>query len=457
MLPEDLLVFLNDQIPCRQLQIKQLASLLDPTISNPAVLVVHGLEATGKSLTVKAVLDSLLVPHAIVRSKECITARHLLERTIIACKDAIEKIDDGEAVQDLTSFDGRCENLSSLTVQLERLVKPQSKLILVFDGIDRQREAPPTLLPALARLGEIILKLTVIFIVTAPRPRFLHLAGVPHLHFTTYDRTECLAIVSQSPLSIFASASSDDEFSEELILKRQEDDAWLWSRFCGAIWDSLGKGAARDIVSFRNVCQRLWVNFVQPIRDGLSGTREFSKLLVRNRSLFQAENALNERIVPPASTAGTTNKALKYSHELPYYTSYLLIAAYLASYNPARQDQTFFIKAYERKRRKKGGGTAKGRPSKHRKIQRKLLGPQAFVIERMLAIFHAIVPHPVPGGMSDLMGQIATLTSSKMLVKTSTTADILDAGTKWRVNVGWEYVQVIARMIGFEVEGFLVE
>ena len=29
MLPEDLLVFLNDQIPCRQAQIKQLASLLD--------------------------------------------------------------------------------------------------------------------------------------------------------------------------------------------------------------------------------------------------------------------------------------------------------------------------------------------------------------------------------------------------------------------------------------------
>ena len=78
-------------------------------------------------------------------------------------------------------------------------------------------------------------------------------------------------------------------------------------------------------------------------------------------------------------------------------------------------------------------------------------------MERMLAIFHAIVPYPVPGGMGDLMGQIATLASSKMLVKTSATADVLDAGTKWRVNIGWEYVQVIARTIGFEVEGFLAE
>jgi origin recognition complex subunit 5 len=28
--------------------------------------------------------------------------------------------------------------------------------VLVFDGIDQQREAPPTLLPALARLGEFV-------------------------------------------------------------------------------------------------------------------------------------------------------------------------------------------------------------------------------------------------------------------------------------------------------------
>ena len=78
-------------------------------------------------------------------------------------------------------------------------------------------------------------------------------------------------------------------------------------------------------------------------------------------------------------------------------------------------------------------------------------------MERMLAIFHAIIPHPIPRGMGDVMGQIATLASSKMLVKTVTIADVLDAGTKWRVNVGWEYIQSVARTVGFEVEGFLAE
>ena len=116
-------------------------------------LVLHGLEATGKSLTINAVLEALDVCHAIVQSRECITARHLLERTVIACKIAIELIDNFSAFNDI---DGRCENLSALAVQLQRLLGGRKKFILVFDGIDKQREAQPTLLSAIGRLGEIV-------------------------------------------------------------------------------------------------------------------------------------------------------------------------------------------------------------------------------------------------------------------------------------------------------------
>ena len=55
----------------------------------------------------------------------------------------------------------RCENMSQLTVELASIIEHMSRpipwrLVLVFDGIDRQREAPYTLLPALARLSEIV-------------------------------------------------------------------------------------------------------------------------------------------------------------------------------------------------------------------------------------------------------------------------------------------------------------
>ena len=53
-------------------------------------------------------------------------------------------------------MDGRCDSISAFVVQLQRLLEGKGNFILVFDGIDHQREAAPTLLPALARLGEIV-------------------------------------------------------------------------------------------------------------------------------------------------------------------------------------------------------------------------------------------------------------------------------------------------------------
>ena len=122
---------------------------------NPPTIVVHGVEATGKSRTTKAVLETLNIPFAIVPSQECITTRHLLQRTIAAVIDAFnnENFEDRK----LQPVDGRCESISAFVVQLQRMVLFGGKFILVFDGIDRQRDASPTLLPAIARLGEVVL------------------------------------------------------------------------------------------------------------------------------------------------------------------------------------------------------------------------------------------------------------------------------------------------------------
>jgi origin recognition complex subunit 5 len=95
-----------------------------------------------------------------VKSAECITGRHLLETIVGAIAHSI-------------GWKGnvhRCENLAQLAVEIDRLLdgnshKPnsdgeddgtKSKFVLVLDGIDKQRDAPPTLLPALARMGEIV-------------------------------------------------------------------------------------------------------------------------------------------------------------------------------------------------------------------------------------------------------------------------------------------------------------
>ena len=104
-------------------------------------------------MTIEAVLKALQTPSTIVQSQECITTRHLLERTLAGVKDTLKSQRGNTEANDV---DGRCENISALVVELQRLLEGRGKHILVFDGVDRQREVAPTLLPAIARLGETV-------------------------------------------------------------------------------------------------------------------------------------------------------------------------------------------------------------------------------------------------------------------------------------------------------------
>jgi len=237
--------------------------------------------------------------------------------------DAVELTTEGTV--DKTRY-ARCENIGALAVQLQRLLSGIEKFVLVFDGIDHQREAPPTLLPAMARFSEYVRlallsvgqnitdnksqipNLTIIFIVTFPRQRFLHKLGVPHVHFPSYTREEALRIVTASPLDIFSEPESPSEQYDEEA--RNEDNAWLWGRFCAAVWDSLAKGAARDIISFRSLAERLWKPFVAPILDGTYGTRDFSRLMVAKRALFQGEKQLINRLILRGSQMTSTKKCM---------------------------------------------------------------------------------------------------------------------------------------------------
>ena len=144
-----------------------------------------------------------------------------------------------------------------------------------------------------------------ILVVGSLQAHQLHRAGVPHVHYPPYTRAESLSILSQYPLHVRGSAISPQSDSSQPAAS--EDSAWLWSRFTAAVWDSLGQSVPRDVVSFREVCSRLWKPFIQPVLDGHYGAREFSKLMVKNRGLFQSEWALVDSIVPIVATDPNAN------------------------------------------------------------------------------------------------------------------------------------------------------
>lgn len=84
-----------------------------------------------------------------IDATQCITGRHLFERIVISVAEALRVEEAARKT--------RCETLAQLAVAMgEMLSGFKGRFVLVLDGIDRQRDAPSTMLPALARLSEMV-------------------------------------------------------------------------------------------------------------------------------------------------------------------------------------------------------------------------------------------------------------------------------------------------------------
>ncbi|OKL57077.1 hypothetical protein UA08_07669 [Talaromyces atroroseus] len=381
LLPHDQLSrSLSQQWPCRELQIRQLAALLGPNIPSPPTLVLYGISATCKSTITRAVVGALQIPHAIIRCVECITARHLLTKILLETLKALHMEGEWERFGK-----GKCEHVSTLLILLTDIievwkqrrddddngVKNKGKLVLVLDGIDRQRDASQMLLAALARLGEMIPSLTVILIMnTTPRPLFLQSAGVSHITFPPYTRKEAIRIITASGPPSAIQGISDD------IIDNEPSYSKIYTQFVATVYDSLVGPTAGTIPSFRSICERLWPRFIQPMTSGQApppGGNEswdFARLLLRNRAMFkvQGESMLVHHIVVPEEEeegkdikmtnddnyydkAKAQNKKEKKSSyptpklpSLPYFPTLVLTSAYVASHTPQRLDTIFFSK-----------------------------------------------------------------------------------------------------------------
>lgn len=384
---------------------------------------------------------------------------------------------------------------------LKQAVLPEGRqFVLVFDTIDRQKDAPPTLLPALARLSEMVSppchahahptcslrhpqipSLTTVFIMTSPPPGCLRTSHVAHVHFPNYTKADFVRILSATPPRPLPNTTA-------------AETADLWARFCGAVHDALTKSAARTLPAFRGACDSLWPRFTAPIREGNLGPKDFTKMLIAARVHFQDESLLDPGVIgrpshqhaasnPPiqsgqrtakapttqrSAAAATATATTSLAALLPTTARVLLIAAYLASHNTVRHDLTLFSTHHHGRRRRRGGASAAvaGQRSKHRKIARKLLGAHAFVLERMMAIFTTVRHEWGIGGGggedaldtdADIGMALATLSSLRLLLRVGAGGDPLDRGGKWRINVGWEVIRSLGRSMHVEVEEWLIE
>ena len=141
------------------------------------------------------------------------------------------------------------------------------------------------------------------------------------------------------------------------------------------------------------------------------------------------------------------SKSKRLSVELPFLSKFLLLASYLASYNPASTDKRFFM-------RSKSGRVKKSSKIRQQAHQRssQLLGPKVFDLNRMLAIFHVIVDQKVPDTF-EIQSQVASLVTLQML---SQSGDDLDL-PKYKCNVGLDFIRQVAKNVRFELHRYLYD
>jgi origin recognition complex subunit 5 len=135
---------------------------------------------------------------------------------------------------------------------------------------------------------------------STPQPRSLSSAEVPHVHFMPYNREESIEILCKTPLPIkrLTMAEGEDSGDEDLTEEDIKEDRYVWQKFCAAIWDSLAKGAARNVVQFRAIVEKNWLPFVQPIVEREFGTRNFSSLYLFHKDMFRRENTVIDTVIP---------------------------------------------------------------------------------------------------------------------------------------------------------------
>ncbi|KAL9695467.1 hypothetical protein quinque_014752 [Culex quinquefasciatus] len=96
------------------------------------------------------------------------------------------------------------------------------------------------------------------------------------------------------------------------------------------------------------------------------------------------------------------------------------------------------------------------RPPPGRTLHSLLRDRKAFTIDRLLAIFYAILDEKV-GLTCNLLAQISTLIHLKFLNFASGEGTIMDGSARLQCTVGMDFIVHIGKMVGFNVRQYLCD
>ncbi|GAB1606625.1 origin recognition complex subunit 5-like [Argonauta hians] len=435
---------LRETLPCRDKQIQLLVNLFGTKCQMTApAFFIYGHTGTGKTAVVGSILEHLECKSVWVNCMECYSAKVLYEQILL-------KI-NGSGPEAGFSDEGytKCDNLNDfcrlLPAAVQELGFAEETVYIVLDKAEKLRQMDSHILSGLLKLQELTkMNITVILLTEIIWEKFRGNTGTyePYIiHFPDYSREEILEIM--------------------LLDYPKDYPKELYNSYINLVL-SVFYYVCRDLKELRHLAAINLEKFLEPLRNGdaeVSDSRKLWKNIephlkkaLQTVYLREVSSAQWEKMQQVSSSSQEMSLQLysiqgRNHLELPFYSKYLLTAAYLASYNPAKTDRRFFskksTKALGAHCKKKGART-----SSH------LLGPKLFTLDRLMAIFYSIVEDKVAPS-ANLFIQISSLVTLKLLSQVSSD-DLLEI-PKYKCLVSLDTIKPIARSVNFDIVRYLYD
>lgn len=396
-----------------------------------------------------------------------------------------------------------------------------------FADVSRQLGVPPAGdMPAF--LDRVRGAPTVIVVADAPRmrdmwpeglwlalPRLAELAGAPG--------RVAVVLVSVLPWAAFRTAAGDTVSLAPVVVRLPRlgradairllaadvpGDSALHRSFCALLYDS-AHTAVRDEQALRLIAAAVWRVLSTAMGRGLApptlaGLRPHFAPLIRDALVVLVpriegpvawaqrwEKRIAERQPAAPAPAPPGPRRSGYSA----FSATLLIAAFLASYNPTNTDVKYYVRELgasrtrRRRRARSAADAALDELEGEREVWNRpqFWGPRTFVLERLLAIFHALLGDVTQDLNEDALcapaeraaltadnaralhhehiagefwsrsaaalGALNALVEQRLVVRMSPAGKL--GGVQYRVNAPYAHVHAAARVLGFPLHDWL--
>uniref|UniRef100_A0A8C9MW17 Origin recognition complex subunit 5 n=1 Tax=Serinus canaria TaxID=9135 RepID=A0A8C9MW17_SERCA len=400
-------------VPCRESQVSTLLSIFGERqqFSFPSIFI-YGHTSSGKTYVMKTLLTTLQLPHVFVNCVEYFTSRLLLEEILIQLQSCSSGAKHTSPVH--------CDTLNDFVRLFKQAVASQELQDQTLYITDRN--------VTVILLSEIVWELF--------RPNIGCFEPFT-MYFPDYSIGHLQKILSQN---------HPPEYSADFYAAYINILLGVFYMVC------------RDLKELRHLAALNFAKYCEPVVRGEANERDTRKLwkniephlkkAMQTVYLREISSSQWERLQQDGGEPGQLKGLSAHTHmELPYYSKFLLIAAYLASYNPVRTDKRFFLKHHGKIRKTNF-------MKKHEKTSNHLLGPKPFPLDRLLAILYSIVDNRV-APTANIFSQITSLVTLQLLSMVGQN-DQLD-GPRYKCTVSLDFIRAIARTVNFDIIKYLYD